>query len=159
MIRQLELNDSILIILRCWKMLRRDIKLSSLSHWAYYILTFFHKKWLLLFKAKIKFPDSTSLRPGWIVPLVSSGRIIGNTGCWVFKRGIQNWKDFCLKINVPKGNYWILRIGLMGMPQKMPKFDFQSQFLLSKIIGIFLNFFFIKEYQFRSTSFVIDIFW
>ena len=29
----------------------------------------------------------------------------GNTGCRVFKRGIQNWKDFCLKINIPKGNY------------------------------------------------------
>ena len=29
----------------------------------------------------------------------------GNTGCRVFKRGVQNWKDFCLKINIPKGNY------------------------------------------------------
>ena len=41
----------------------------------------------------------------------------GNTGCRVFKRGIQNWKDFCLKINIPKENYWILRIGLMGRCQ------------------------------------------
>jgi hypothetical protein len=23
----------------------------------------------------------------------------GNTGRWVFKRGVQDWKDFCLKIN------------------------------------------------------------
>ena len=30
---------------------------------------FFNKKWWLLFKAKKKFPDGTSLRPGWIVPL------------------------------------------------------------------------------------------
>ena len=29
----------------------------------------------------------------------------GNTGCQVFKKGVQNWKDFCLKINIPKGNY------------------------------------------------------
>ena len=29
----------------------------------------------------------------------------GNTGCRVFKRGVQNWKDFCLKINIPKRNY------------------------------------------------------
>ena len=29
----------------------------------------------------------------------------GNTGCGVFKRGIQNQKDFCIKINIPKGNY------------------------------------------------------
>ena len=26
----------------------------------------------------------------------------GNTGCRVFKRGIQNKKDFCLKNNIPK---------------------------------------------------------
>ena len=76
----------------------------------------------------------------------------GNTGCRVFKRGVHNWEDFCLKINIPKGNYWILRIGVMGRCQKMPKFDFQSQFSTSKIIRIFLNFFFIEEY-------VIDIFW
>ena len=30
---------------------------------------------------------------------------------------------------------------------------------MSKIIRIFLNFFFIEEYQFRGTFFVIDIFW
>ena len=29
----------------------------------------------------------------------------GNTGCRVFKRGVQNWKKNCLKINIPKGNY------------------------------------------------------
>ena len=39
-----------------------------------------------------------------------------NTGCRVFNWGIQNWKDFCLKINI---NYWILRIGLMGRCQKV----------------------------------------
>ena len=37
--------------------------------------------------------------------------------------------------------------------------NFQSQLSISKIVRIFLNFFFIEEYQFRSTSFVIDIFW
>ena len=26
----------------------------------------------------------------------------GNTGCGVFKWGIQNQKDFCIKINIPK---------------------------------------------------------
>jgi hypothetical protein len=29
----------------------------------------------------------------------------GNTGCEVFKRGIQKKKNFCLRINIPKGNY------------------------------------------------------
>ena len=28
----------------------------------------------------------------------------GNTFCGVFKRGIQNWKYFCLKINIPEGS-------------------------------------------------------
>ena len=68
----------------------------------------------------------------------------GSTGCWVFRRGIQNWKDVCLKINIPKGNYWILRIDVTGRCQKVSKFDFQSHFSMSKIIGIFHNFFFIE---------------
>ena len=29
----------------------------------------------------------------------------GSTGCGVFKWGIQNQKDFCKNINIPKGNY------------------------------------------------------
>ena len=29
----------------------------------------------------------------------------GNMGCGVFKQGTQNQKDFCIKINLPKGNY------------------------------------------------------
>ena len=41
--------------------------------------------------------------------------------------------------------------------QNVPKFDFQSQFSMSKIIRIFLNFSFIEEYQFRCTFFVIDV--
>ena len=43
----------------------------------------------------------------------------GSTGCRVFKRGVQNLKDFCLRINILKGNYWILRIGLMERCQKL----------------------------------------
>ena len=35
--------------------------------------------------------------------------------------------------------------------QKKPISDFQSDFFMSKIIRIFLKFFFIEEYQFRST--------
>ena len=50
-----------------------------------------------------------------------------------------------------------MSFGLMASCQKLPKFDFQSQFSMSKIIRIFLNLFFIEEYQFRSTFFVIDI--
>ena len=38
-----------------------------------------------------------------------------------------------------------LRIGLMGRCQKVPKFDFQNQFSMSKIIQIFLNSFSMKH--------------
>jgi hypothetical protein len=59
----------------------------------------------------------------------------GNTGCQVFKGergGYKIEKIFaCLKINIPRGNKWILRIGVMGRCQKELKFDFQSQFLMS----------------------------
>ena len=41
----------------------------------------------------------------------------------------------------------------------MPISDFQSQFSMSKIIQIFLNFFYSEEYQFRGMFFVVDIFW
>ena len=51
------------------------------------------------------------------------------------------------------------RIGLKGRCQKVPKFDSQSQFSMSKIIRIFLIFSFIEEYQLRYTFFVFDIFW
>ena len=47
----------------------------------------------------------------------------------------------------------------VGRCQKVPRFNFQSQFSSSKIIGILLNFFFIEQYQFRSTFFVFNIFW
>ena len=43
--------------------------------------------------------------------------------------------------------------------QKMPISDFQSEFSMSKIIRIFIIFFFIDEYQFRGTYIVIGIFW
>ena len=36
---------------------------------------------------------------------------------------------------------------------------FQSQFSMSDILRIFLNFFFIEEYQYMGMFFVIDIFW
>jgi hypothetical protein len=50
-----------------------------------------------------------------------------NTGCRVFTRRVQIKNNFCLKINTPNGNYWILRIGVVGRCQKVPKFKFQSQ--------------------------------
>ena len=78
----------------------------------------------------------------------------GNMGCRVFKRGVQN----CLKINVPKGNYWILRIGVMGRCQSAKIWPSKSIFYVKNHPNL-SQFFFIEKYQFRSTFFVIDIFW
>ena len=58
---------------------------------------------------------------------------------------------------LPKENYVLnFEFWING---ELSKSAFQSQFFMSKIIRIFLNFFFIEKYQFRSTFFVIDIFW
>ena len=40
-----------------------------------------------------------------ILKSISMDEDYGNTGCRVFEQGVQNWKDFCLKINIPKENY------------------------------------------------------
>ena len=73
LIRQLEHNDSTLIILHCWKYWEYIVKLSSLNHCAEVkFWLFFNKKWRLLFKAKKKFADGRSLGPGWLVPLEES---------------------------------------------------------------------------------------
>ena len=42
-------------------------------------------------------------------------------GCRVFKWVVENWKDFCLKNNIPKGNYWILRIKVIFFNEKQLK--------------------------------------
>jgi hypothetical protein len=72
--------------------------------------------------------------------------------------GTQNLKYICLKIkaiNIPKENFenWC-----NGEVSKSAKIWLSKSIFLSKTIGIFLNFFFIEEYQFRSTFFVFYIF-
>ena len=57
------------------------------------------------------------------------------------REGYKIRKVFGKKSTVFKWNYQILKIWVMGSCQKVPKFDFQSQFSMSKIIRIFLNFF------------------
>ena len=72
--------------------------------------------------------------------------------------GDAEFKKKCLRINITKGNYWIMSFGLMASYQKVPKFDFSSQFSMSKIIWIFLVFF-IEKYQFRSTILFPHLVW
>ena len=66
----------------------------------------------------------------------------GNTGCGIFRRGIQNQKDFCLRINILKENYPILRIGLMGRCQNL---TFKVNFLHQKLSESFSFFFSFKN--------------
>ena len=65
----------------------------------------------------------------------------GNTVCGVFKGGIQNQKGFWLKINCCQ----MKLLNFANWHQKVPKFDFQNQFFMSKIIWIFLNSFSMKN--------------
>ena len=81
----------------------------------------------------------------------------GNTSYRVFKRRIQSWKYFCLRINIPKGNCWILKIGLMGKCEKVPKSDFQSRFSTSKLIRIFLNCFSLNNTNYLLLTFLDNI--
>ena len=48
-------------------------------------------------------------------PLLGPGEY-GNTSCGVFKQGVQ--KYFYIRVNIPKGNYWILSFELMASCQK-----------------------------------------
>ena len=94
----------------------------------------------------------------WIIQLISvknSWRVLlTNTNfCWLV---CSIW--YLLNEFFAKGNYWILSFGLMASRQKVPKFDYQSQFSKWKIIRIFYLFF-IVEYQFRRIFFVSDIYW
>ena len=58
---------------------------------------------------------------------------------WSFK--IQNKKGFCIKINLSKENYWILRIGLMGSISSLGK----SEFL--KLISSFFHYFWCQNWD------------
>jgi hypothetical protein len=65
----------------------------------------------------------------------------GTSGYGVSRPGIQNKKGFCIKINLPKGNYWILKIGLMGSLSSLQK----SEFL--KLIISFFHYFWCQNWD------------
>jgi hypothetical protein len=62
------------------------------------------------------------------------------------------------KLETPKPVYYHTKQLSKQVCKITQPLDFQSQFSTSKIIRIFLNFFFIEEYQFKSTFFALDIF-
>ena len=43
--------------------------------------------------------------PSFLQQQTSFSEAYGSTGLGVFKRGIYNWKDFYLRINILKGSY------------------------------------------------------
>ena len=61
--------------------------------------------------------------------------------------GVQNQKGFCLRINILKGNYLILRIGLVGTSevfknQSLMKFEQMADKILMRfdiIVSFFVN--------------------
>ena len=86
----------------------------------------------------------------------------GNTGC-----GVLKWGGTKLEINLPKNQHTQRKLlnfenWVNGEVSKVPKFDqdltFKVNFLCQKLSESFSIFFFIEEYQFRSTFFVFDIF-
>ena len=83
----------------------------------------------------------------------------GNTGCRAFKGGPSRGTklEIFLHNNQHIQRKLFNRICVVGRCQKVSKFDFQSQFSMSKIIGIFLNFCLIENYQ-GAHFFVIDTF-
>ena len=83
----------------------------------------------------------------------------GNAGCGVTNGGYII-TQICLRINILKENYfenWVN--GEVSKSAKSPNLlTFKVIFLSQKLSKSFSIFFFIEEYQFRSTFFVIDIF-
>ena len=60
-------------------------------------------------------------------------QVLWQYGLWSFQMGDTKLERFLLKNQfIPKENCWILSFGLMASFQKVPKFDFQSQFSMSK---------------------------
>ena len=82
----------------------------------------------------------------------------GNTCCGVFLRGegVTKIERYLPKrINIIKGNYQILRIGIKGRSQNL---TFKVDFLCPKWSESFW-FFFIEKYPLRSTFFCHGHFW
>ena len=48
----------------------------------------------------------------------------------LMKSWVSNY-GFCLRINILKGNYWVLRIGLMGAKEVFKNQSFKSQLFSS----------------------------
>ena len=63
-------------------------------------------------------------------------------GLWSFQMGDRKLERFLPKNQLTQTKLFNFEFWINGKLSKVPKFDFQTQFSMSKIIRIFLNFFF-----------------
>ena len=85
-----------------------------------------------------------------------------NMVIWVVEfsiRGLQNWKDLCLKIKVPKRKLLNFENWCNRKVSKRAKIWLSKSIFYTKNHRNLSPFFFIEEYQFKSKFFVSDIFW
>ena len=75
-----------------------------------------------------------------------------------FKAGYIKLERFLPKNQHTKWNYWSLIIGVMGRCQTVPKFDFQSQFSMSKKSESFSILFSLKNINLGAHYFITSIF-
>ena len=77
-------------------------------------------------------------------------------GFWSCQSGDKEVEIFLSKDQLTQRKLLNFEFWIHGELSNVPKFDFQSQSSMSKIIQVFLTFF-IEEYQFRNTFFVVII--
>ena len=89
---------------------------------------FFFLSALLHTSVASEIPASRIQRNIWYRSLIVGRYLRCEQDCWgliiimvirvvEFSGRVQNWKDFCLKINLSKGNYRIVIIGVVGLNQ------------------------------------------
>ena len=82
----------------------------------------------------------------------------GNTGCGVFKRGMENQKGFWLNINSSQRKSLNFANWCNGEVSNSAKIRFSKSIFNVKNHLNLSDFFFIEEYESRGTFFVIDFF-
>ena len=119
-------------------------------------MTFIFCGKLFALDLRSKYPRKLNTRGYWVLIIfdyaIQKRSTIWQYGVWSFQKEGTKLERFLHKNQHTQRKllnfeFWI--------NDELPKFDFQSQFSMSKIIGIFLIF---EEYQFRSTFLVLDIF-
>ena len=62
--------------------------------------------------------DDSKVTQGWQWVSVILGWTVWQYRLWSFQARGAKLKDFCVRINISEGNYWILSFGLMASGQK-----------------------------------------